>query len=51
MEQKSEPVLIVKVVFKKAVFNLGKNIQTFSDLIAQTKNRFSDLPNFNLTFK
>ncbi len=51
MEQKQEIALIVKVVFKKAVFNLGKNIKTFSDLITQLKNRFSDLQNFDLNFK
>lgn len=51
MEQKAESTLIVKVSFKKATFNLGKNIKTYADLIAQVKNRFAELQNFSITFK
>lgn len=51
MQQKTENTLIVKVFFKKAMFNLGKNIKTHADLIAQIKNRFAELQNFGITFK
>jgi hypothetical protein len=43
MEHKAEINLIVKVSFKKATFNLGKNIKTYADLFSQVKKRFAEL--------
>lgn len=42
--------IIVKVVANNSVFNLGKNIKTYDDLIQQAQNRFSQIKNFQFEF-